>query len=185
MQWIIPGTVLSAQREEADLIENQLNSMFMGGGIVLSQVAAITGLEPYTIQNWVKRGFLSAPVKKRYSLRQLCRILNINALKNVLHMDQIVGLLGYINGNLEDESDDIIDDTQLYCMFVRLAARVRELYSSEDRDTLLEHALQDYTEPVPGARERVKKTLCVMLTAFLAARMAQEAAGMLQSLKKE
>ena len=80
MDWIIPGTTLAARREDAPLIEEQFKSMFLAGGMVLSQVSSITGLEPYTVQNWVKRGFLAAPIQKRYTMRQLCRILNINML---------------------------------------------------------------------------------------------------------
>lgn len=183
MNWTIPGTVLQTRREDAVYIQERLEAMFMGGGIVLSQVAAITGLEPYAIQNWVKRGFLTAPVKKRYSLRQLCRILNINALKGALQMEQICGLLGYVNGHLDDESDDIINDTQLYCMFVRLTARAKELDSPEECQQLLQQQLKDYAEPVPGAKERVQKALRIMLTAYLATRMAQEATKMLQQLQ--
>ncbi len=182
MDWTIPGTVLRMPREEADHIEEQFSAMFLAGGIVLGQVAGITGLEPYTVQNWVKRGFLTAPDKKRYSLRQLCRILNINMLKSVLPMERICGLLGYINGQLDDEADDMIDDATLYFMFVRLAARAKELYRSEERDALLEETLADYQEPVPGARERVKQVLRIMLTAWLAARMRQAAERMLSEL---
>ena len=132
MEWFIPGTVLQADRT-AD-IEQQFSAMFLGGGIVLSQVTGITGLEAYTVQNWVKRGFLSPPERKHYSLKQLCRIMNINMLKNVLPMERIVGLLSYINGDLEDESDDIIDDSRLYFMFVRLAAQAPAMNTPQGRD---------------------------------------------------
>lgn len=182
MNWTIPGTVLTMPREDAVHIEEQFSAMFLAGGIVLSQVSGITGLEPYTVQNWVKRGFLPPPEKKRYTLRQLCRILNINMLKSVLPMERICGMLTYINGQLDDESDDIIDDTTLYFMFVRLAAQAKELYRSEDRDALLDQALQAYEEPVPGARARVKEVLRIMLTAWLAARIRQEAERMLAQL---
>ena len=122
MQWTIPGTVLQADEQDAEHVEAILQPMFLAGGMVLSQVASITGLEPYIIQNWVKRGFLSPPQNKRYTLRQLCRILIINTLKGALPMDRICGMLGYINGILSDESDDIIDDSVLYFMFVRLVS---------------------------------------------------------------
>lgn len=185
MDWIIPGTVLQGKRSEAAHIPDQFRSMFLGGGMVLSQVAAITGLEPYTVQNWVRRGFLTPPEKKRYTLRQLCRIININMLKGTLPMERICGLLGYINGQLDDDSDDIIDDSQLYFMFVRLAARIKELYGEQERETLLEQMMADYEEPVAGAKERVKQVLRVMLTAWLAARMRQEAEKMLDALQTQ
>ena len=181
MKWTIPGTVLVAEREDAVHIEEMFSSMFLAGGMVLSQVSGVTGLEPYTVQNWVKRGFLAPPQKKRYTMRQLCRIININMLKSVLPMERICGLLGYINGHLDDESDDMIDDATLYFLFVRLAANAKELYRSEERDSLLEQALADYQEPAPGAKQRVKTVLRIMLTAWLAARMRQEAERMMEA----
>ena len=182
MKWRIPGTVLEIQRENADGVEEMFSSMFLAGGIVLSQVSNITGLEPYTVQNWVKRGFLSPPQRKRYSLNQLCRILQINMLKSVLPLEQICGLLSYINGKLDEESDDIIDDSQLYFLFVRLASRARELDDPATWEQALAEALADYQEPVPGARARIEKALRVMLTAWVAARMRHAAEKMLQEL---
>ena len=182
MDWTIPGTVLTAPREEAPNVENLFRSMFLAGGIVLSQVSGITGLESYMVQNWVKRGFLAKPQQKRYTLRQLCRIININMLKNALAMEDICGLLAYINGQLDDESDDLIDDSTLYFMFVKLAARVRELNDPAEQDRILDDMLADYQEPIPGARQRVKEVLRIMLTAWIAARMRQEAERMLRNL---
>ena len=182
MSWTIPGTILQIPRQDAEHIQELFSSMFLPGGIVLSQVSGITGLEPYTVQNWVKRGFLTSPQRKRYTLRQLCRIININMLKSVFPMERICGLLGYINGHLDDESDDIIDDSELYFMFVKLAARAKELDREEERETLLAQAVASYNEPVPGAKERVKEVLRVMLVAYVAARMRQEAENMLETL---
>ena len=182
MEWTIPGTVLTAQREEAANVESLFRSMFLAGGMVLSQVSGITGLESYMVQNWVKRGFLAKPQQKRYTLRQLCRIININMLKSALAMEDICGLLTYINGQLDDESDDLIDDSALYFMFVKLAARVRELDDPVEREQILSDMLADYQEPIPGARQRVKEVLRIMLTAWVAARMRQEAERMLRNL---
>ncbi len=180
--WTIPGSVLQIRREEAEDVPRQLEALFFGGGITLSQVTAITGLEAYTVQNWVKRGFLTSPVGKRYTLRQLCRILNINMLRGSMPIDRICHLLAYVNGQLDDESDDMIDDSQLYFMFVKLAVRMKELYDPEKANSILEAYLADYDEPVPGARERVRQVLRIMLTAWLAARMLQETEKMLNAL---
>ena len=180
MKWFIPGTVLKADR--AANVEQQFSAMFLGGGIVLSQVTGITGLEAYTVQNWVKRGFLAPPERKHYSLKQLCRIININMLKNVLPMERIVGLLSYINGDLDDESDDIIDDSRLYFMFVRLAAQAPAMNTPKGRDECIAKELAAYREPVPGAKERVAKVLAIMLTAWTSAQLRQTAEQMLQEL---
>ena len=182
MNWIIPGTTLEIKRSDADHVGSLFASMFMAGGMVLGQVASITGLEPYTVQNWVKRGFLSPPVHKRYDMGQVCRIININMLKSVLPMERICGLLTYINGELDNEEDDIIDDAALYFLFVKLAGRARQLDDPEALEKALEEALADYTEPVPGAKARIAKALRIMLTAWLAARMRQAAEKMLEEL---
>ena len=171
MYMTLPGTILPIQRSEAQNIETKFHTMFLGGGMVLSQVCAITGLEPYTVQNWVKRGFLAPPDHKRYNMTQLCRIININMLKRTLLMEQIVGLLAYINGSLVDTSDDIIDDSQLYFMFVKLAASKPSLRDPSEADASIDALLQDYEEPMPGAKERVAKVLRIMLTAWAAARL--------------
>lgn len=181
--WIIPGTVLHADRREAEQIPQKLEALFFGGGITLSQVTAITGLEAHTVQNWVKRGFLTSPKGKRYTLRQLCRILNINMLRYAMPIERVCHLLSYVNGDLKDESDDMIDDSQLYFMFAKLAARMKELYDPANVEDLLTGYLSDYREPMPGAKERVRQVLRIMLTAYLAARMMQETEKMLNELQ--
>jgi DNA-binding transcriptional MerR regulator len=183
MEWIIPGTILTGNKDDAAFIENQFNSMFLGGGMVLSQVAGVTGLEPYTVQNWVKRGFLPPPERKKYSLEQLCRIININMLKNVLPMERICNMLSYINGDLDDDSDDIIDDSRLYFMFIHLAAHYRLMHNESGRDTLIAQELKNYVEPVPGAKERVANVLRIMLTAWASAQMRQTADQLLKEIE--
>lgn len=183
MEWTIPGTVLTINTNEIALVEAQINSMFLGGGMVLSQVASVTGLEPYTVQNWVKRGFLPPPERKKYTLEQLCRIININMLKNVLPMERICGMLSYINGHLDDDSDDIIDDSRLYFMFVRLAAHYQMMHNNAGRDAVIAKLLENYKEPVPGAKARVAKVLCIMLTAWASAQLQQAADQMLTEIE--
>lgn len=182
MEWKIPGTVLTVQKEDTANVESLFNSMFLAGGMVLSQVSSITGLESYMVQNWVKRGFLAKPQQKRYTLRQLCRIININMLKSVLPMEEICGLLTYINGQLDDESDDLIDDATLYFLFVRLASRAEGVRSAAERDRLIAEIMMQYQETIPGAAARVEKVLRIMLTAWTSAQLRAEAEEMLQTL---
>ena len=182
MNWTIPGTVLVQPRAEATHIREQFSSMFLGGGLLLSQVSGITGLEAYTVQNWVKRGFLSPPEKKRYSLQQLCRIITVNMLKSVLPMERVCGLLGYINGQLDDASDDMIDDAELYFLFVRLAARARYIGGTRNWDEALEEITASYSEPVPGARQKLIRVLKIMLTIWVANTLRQKADEMISQL---
>ncbi len=182
MNWTIPGTTLSGKRADADRVSELFGSMFLAGGMVLSQVASVTGLEPYVIQNWVKRGFLPPPQNKRYNMEQVCRLININMLKGALPLERICSLLTYINGDLSDESDDLVDDTDLYFMFVRLAARARHISGDEPWDQALENATAHYVEPVPGAKEKLIRVLRIMLTAWIASQLRQQAERMLEDL---
>ena len=184
MQWIIPGTILTAEMADADRIEEQFRAMFLAGGMVLSQVASLTGLEPYTVQNWVKRGFLTKPQGKRYTLRQLCRILNINLIKSVMPLEQICQMLSFVNGQLDNEQDDLIDDSVLYFLFVRAAVHYRTMHNADTRDSYLAEVLKDYEEPIPGARERVEKVLRIMLTAWAAAQFRRHAENMIKQLEE-
>lgn len=182
MHWTIPGTTLVGERGNADRIDGLVQSMFLAGGLTLSQVSAVTGLEPYTIQNWVKRKLLPSPVNKKYNMEQLCRLLNINILKGAMPLEQIIKLMAYLNGDLADESDDLVDDTFLYFLFVRLAARARYIGGSKAWDDALTEVTEGYLEPVPGARDKLIKVLKIMLTVWCANSLKAQADQMLAEL---
>ena len=182
MQWTIPGTTLTGERENADRIDGLMQSMFLAGGLTLSQVSSITGLEPYAIQNWVKRRYLSPPVAKRYNMEQVCRILNINILRGNMPIEQIVHLMTYLNGQLDDEGDDLVDDTQLYFYFVRLAARARYIGGTKAWDDALVEITENYQEPVPGARDKLILVLKIMLTVWVANILKTQAEDMIAKL---
>lgn len=182
MQWTIPGTTLTGKRAEADALEQQFQAIFSMGGLTLSQVSTLTGLEPYTVQNWVKRGFLPSPVQKRYDLERVCRLININILKGTMPLEQITKLMAYLNGDLADESDDLVDDTLLFFLFVKLAARARYIGGSENWDDALIHATEDYVEPVPGARDKLIRVLKIMLTIWVANQLKTQAEEMIAQL---
>lgn len=176
MNWTLPGTVLTADSPQA--AEALFSSLFAAGGLVLSQVCQITGLESHTVQNWIKRGFLSPPEKKKYSRRQLGRIAIIHMLKSALPMESICQLLSYVNGSLADESDDIIDDGLLYLIFLRLAGESPHL----DFSAALDKAMADYQSPSPGARARVAAALEIMLIAWHSSQLKQQAEEKMQAL---
>jgi len=183
MQWTIPGTTLTGLRSDADRIDGLFQSLFLAGGLTLSQVSSITGLEPYTIQNWVKRGFLSSPVGKKYNMEQVCRIININILKGAVALEQIIKLMAYLNGDLTDESDDLVDDTLLFFLFVRLASRARYIGGTKNWDDALLEVTEEYREPVPGAREKLIRVLKIMLTVWCANQLKLQADRMMEELE--
>ena len=183
MEWTIPGTAIRGKRSEVEASIRQIEGMFLGGGMIRSQLASVSGVEAHDIQNWVKRGFLSSPVKKRYSCNQFCRIVTINMLRTAMPMEKICSLLAYVNGRLDDESDDLIDDTVLYFMFLRLAARARHIGGKDNWDAAIADILKDYQEPIPGAKERIDKVLRIMLTAWIGVQTIRKAELMLSELE--
>ena len=185
MEWTIPGTVLTGPRTDVESSIRQIEGMFLGGGMIRSQLASVSGVEAHDIQNWVKRGFLSSPVNKRYSINQFCRIVTINMLRSAMPMEKICSLLRYVNGKLDDESDDLIDDTVLYFMFLRLASRARHIGGDQNWEDALEEILGPYDEPIPGAKERIDKVLRIMLTAWIGVQTIRQAERMLAQLGEE
>ncbi|MDO5399994.1 MAG: DUF1836 domain-containing protein [Eubacteriales bacterium] len=183
MQWTIPGTTLTGHREQADEIGRQFEGLYLAGDLALGQVASLAGLENHIIQNWVKRGFLAGPKNKRYTMEQLCRILNINVLRGTLPLEQVQVLMSYLNGSLTDESDDLVDDTVLYFYFVRLAARCPELADEETWQDALKEVTADYAEPVPGARKKLENVLRIMMTAWMAGCLKARAEEMLGQIQ--
>lgn len=183
MNWIIPGTALEGRREDAGKISEQFSAMFLAGDMVLGQVSRLSGLPDYMVQNWVKRGFLSAPKAKRYSLNQLCRVLTINMLRGALSIDQIINLLQYINGRLDDESDDLISDSQLYFLFVELAGDMgadTNLWAEKIEARI---ALLDI--PDASTRQRICSVLSIMLRAYIASYFKTTAENQISLLLKE
>lgn len=184
VEWTLPGTVLSVDADRPQAAEEVFSSLFLASGLVLSQVTQVTGLEPYIIQNWVRRGFLAPPKQRKYTRRQLSRILMINALKSTLSIEQICKLLSYINGALDDEGDDTIDDTELYGAFVLVAGSVQKhgLTSESEMNRLIADGLKDYKESIPGAKERIEQALRIMITAWRAAQLQTKAQSMMNAL---
>lgn len=184
VEWTLPGTVLSVDADQPQAAEEVFSSLFLASGLVLSQVTQVTGLEPYIIQNWVRRGFLAPPKQRKYTRRQLSRILMINALKSTLSIEQICKLLSYINGALDDEGDDTIDDTELYGAFVLVAGSVQKhgLTSESEMNRLITDGLKDYKESIPGAKERIEQALRIMITAWRAAQLQTKAQSMMNAL---
>lgn len=166
MQRVLPGSTLHYDGSTPGSAEILLSALFAGGDLMLAQVSHISGLEPYVIQNWVARGFLPPPVAKRYSRRQLSRILIIHMLRSVLPLDEICRLLSYVNGHLDDISDDLVDDSALYMALVAL---------TENDPPPIKTVLKDYREPFPGAQRRVEQVLEIMLLAYRAAMLKEEA----------
>ena len=93
---------------------------FISNGVMLTQIREISGIDSSTLQNWTKRGWVANSRSKKYNIDQVAHILIINMLRSCMQLDRIAYLIQYINGDLEDSSDDIISDSVLYDYICRI-----------------------------------------------------------------
>ena len=124
------------------------------------------------------------PDGKKYGESQVARILLINLLRPAMHLDQIVALLSYVNGSVDDRSDDIIPETRLYGM---LCQAIFDMEKSDNLSysyirTLTDKLLRDYEGPVPDAPKRLGDALCIMLLNVAASGLMERAATIYKSI---
>lgn len=186
----IPGTML--KRDEmggVTGIEFLDKIFFISDGIMLAQLREISGLDGSTLQNWVKRGWIGNTVNKRYSKDQLARILIINMLRATMQLERIDYLLHYINGTINDSSDDIIPESMLYEYVCRVIGRISEKggLSSMSREEVLEIIEQvtaDYEEKMEGATHRLRSALEIIVISYYASLLAAYSAELFDQLDK-
>ena len=138
----------------------------------------------YIIQNWVKRKFVASPVKKLYSRQQFARIIIINMLREVLQIDSICSLIHAIGGELEDVTDDLIGDDELYHRYVDMISG--ENIDFRDRDSVYlaaQEAADDFSGSTPGDKLKLIRILEVMLYAHSSAQLRDSAKEILSSLQ--
>jgi len=156
-------------------------------GITLAQVCEITGLEPGTIQNWIKRGYVSPPTARKYSKGQLARIILISILRETLVIEKVVKLLSYVNGDLLDTSDDIMDDSDIYrCLcHILIPEYGKDAVSMGNLFARIDQQLSDFKEPYPGAKDRLKAALQAMACAYESARFKKCAIELTDRIETE
>ncbi len=175
MSTTFPGTTIECSMLERGSSRVLFDGIFATGGITLSQVCIMTGIEPYLVQNWVKRGFLTAPRGRVYSRDQFARVIIINMLKQALQIDRICGLIKAISGVPNDKSDDLVSDEELYHIYVdMLSDKEMDIGNEQSVDNAAMRATENFAEPMPGAR----KTLCKILTAMLYAHRSSQFANL-------
>jgi len=175
---LIPGTI----KNKRDMggytgIEFLDKIFYISDGVMLTQIRDISGVDGSTLQNWVKRGWIGTTVNKRYCKDQLARILIINMLRDAMLLERIDFLLHYINGKIDDKSDDIISESLLYdyiCKIYDIFCE-REYETAEQLSYVINEVVSTYDEPVEGGKTRVAKALEVILIAYFSSVVAAHA----------
>lgn len=177
MSTTFPGTTIEVLELKKSSSRQLFDGIFATGGLTLSQVSLMTGLEPYLIQNWVKRGFVGSPKKRVYSRNQFSRIVIINMLREALQIEKICDLIHVISGVIvDDESDDLISADELYHTYVDLLAESR--IDLSDKTAVLaaaDVAASEYSINDTEAQKRISKILQIMLYAHAASQLRKKA----------
>jgi len=168
----LPGTTIEIDFMKDFSAKEIIEPIFLAGGLVLSQVAQLTGLNPHVVQNWVKRKFVSPPVSKKYSKDQFCRIVIINLLKDSLPLESISKLISYVNGRLDDTADDIICDSLLYYYFTDVIKEISKEHGFDliNLDDVIKKVLQN-EELKHEHKNKVFQVLKIMAVAYVSARL--------------
>ena len=176
MQYTLPGTVLSCEEEAFRTAFSVIQPILAAtGGLTLSQVVDMTGLPASTIQNWIKRGWVASPASKRYGERQLMRILLINMLRSSIQLEQIQVLMRYVNGKVDDESDDAIADRDLYNMLCAILFKLSRTIPDEPTIRLIiEQELASCKTVLPADKQKLATALYIMTLGYLSAMLQEQ-----------
>jgi len=182
----LPGTHITLTPEQNKTGLEFLQGIFsVTSGIMLSQVRELTGMDAPALQNWIKRGWVSSPVNKRYNIDQVARILIINMLRDVMQLEKVVFLMAYINGSANDRSDDIIPESKLYDYICKVIEAWEALPEKDDSrmEAIIAQQTEDYVENLEGAKGKLHSALKVILPAYLSAMRKRQAETALEQLR--
>ena len=181
----IPGTKLKkAEMENLTGLAFLKKVFFVSEGVMLTQIRDISGIDSSTLQNWTKRGWVANAKLKKYNMDQVAHILIINMLRSCMQLEHIAFLIQYINGSVEDRSDDIITDSQLYDSICRILEHIINTgdCSLEEIAEYVAKITEDYVEPVDGARERLNRALEIIVVTYYSTLLKRRATTLLENL---
>ena len=121
---------------------------------------------------------------KKYNIDQVAHILIINMLRSCMQLEHIAFLIQYINGDVEDTSDDIITDSQFYDYICRILEHIISTgdCSLEEIADCVSNITADYVEPFEGARERLDHALEIIVVTYYSALLKRRATTLLENL---
>ena len=176
----IPGTNIS-YKDYDETFENYRRMVSMTGGLSLGQICKITGLQTSTIQNWVKRSYVPHPENKKYFERHISRILLIASLKDCMNIEEVGKLMVLINGDTDDESDDIVNETQLYDYLCKI---IQSLSFDDLRERTIDKVVDVVIKDETIHKDRLILALKTMTYAYISGITSQKTNFFLKELEK-
>jgi hypothetical protein len=159
---------------------------YITDGVMLTQIREISGIDGSTLQNWTKRGWVENSKLKKYNIDQVAHILIINMLRSCIQLDKIAFLIRYVNGSVDDRSDDIIRYSTLYDYICRVLDKLTSEEGLEhdisNLRTYVKEVTAEYEEKVTGARKRLTNALEIIVVAYYSAIMKRYSEEKLEAL---
>ena len=181
----IPGTQLLREKMGGITgLEFLSKIFFITDGVMLTQIREISGIDGSTLQNWTKRGWVENSKFKKYDINQVAHILIINMLRSCMQLDRIASLIQYINGRVDDRSDDIIEDSVLYDYICQILDKLMtyDVCSLGSVRNTISEITRDYCESIEGARDRLTTALEIIVVAYYASLIKKHSDSMLGML---
>ena len=182
---LIPGTKLyRSDMGGVTGMEFLSKIFFITDGVMLTQIREISGIDGSTLQNWTKRGWVANSKYKKYDINQIAHILIINMLRSCMQLDRITDLIEYINGDVSDRSDDIIEDAVLYDYICKILDKLMtyDLCSLGSIREAISDEIKEYKEVMPGARERLSRAIEIIVVAYYASLMKRHSDSLVSDL---
>lgn len=182
---LIPGTKLKKdEMGNVTGLEFLSKVFYISDGVMLSQIREVSGIDGSTLQNWTKRGWVANARLKKYNIDQVAHILIINMLRSCIQLDKIALLIQYINGKIDDTSDDIIRESVLYDYICRILDKLmqQDVCSMASIKSVIKEEISDYQENMPGAADRLANALEIIIVAYYAALIKHRSDDMLLEL---
>ena len=101
-----------------------------------------------------------------------------------MQLDKIAYLIEYINGNVDDRSDDIIEDSVLYDYVCKILDKLMtyDICSLGSIREAIEEEVSEYKEVMPGAKDRLVKALEIIVVAYYASLIKKQSDQLVNEL---
>ena len=115
------------------------------------------------------------PEGKRYGEEQVVRIILINMMRGSMQLEQIAFLMSYINGSVEDRSDDILPDRELFNILCSIIYTCQQnaVADTEYLDRVIDNRLEHAKISDGVSQKKLRTALRAMVLAILATQMKE------------
>ena len=104
-----------------------------------------------------------------------------------MKLEEIAKLMVYVNGDVEDTSDDIIDDVTLYNILCNIIFEAEDKGAFERRhlSILIEESVRQHASSVRYGADKLKKAMMIMILAYRGSYIKSEMEKEIEDISEE